>query len=152
MRIELVAGDDAGRWGRRMEDWRRSSGRKTLGNLLRRYFPKSLCAVLCELGGADKQTQVANLPADRQDALARMLGGLELNVIATEGFGAGFVTRGGVKLAGVEPDTLASRLLDGLYLAGEMLDLDGPCGGFNLQWAFAGGWLAGKSAARRIAV
>jgi len=65
-----------------------------------------------------------------------------------EGFEAGFVTRGGVKLAGVDPQTLASRLLAGLYLAGEMLDLDGPCGGFNLQWAFAGGWLAGKSAAQ----
>jgi predicted flavoprotein YhiN len=53
-----------------------------------------------------------------------------------------------VDLKGVEPDTLQSRTLEGLFLAGEMLDLDGPSGGFNLQWAFASGWLAGKSAAR----
>jgi hypothetical protein len=50
---------------------------------------------------------------------------------------------------GGDPRTLQSRPLAGLYLAGEMLDLDGPSGGFNLQWAFASGYLAGKSAARR---
>ncbi len=149
LRIELVAGDDAGRWVRRLEDWRMSEGSRTLVNLLRQYLPQSLCAVLCELAGVDGQTQAAHLPAGKRDAIARVLGGLELNVTDTEGFDAGFVTRGGVKLAGVDPQTLASRLLAGLYLAGEMLDLDGPCGGFNLQWAFAGGWLAGKSAARR---
>ncbi len=148
LRIELVAGDDADRWIRRLEDWRKSEGNRTLVNLMRQHLPQSLCAVLCELAGVDSQTQAAHLPAGKRDAIARVLGGLELNVTDTEGFDAGFVTRGGVKLAGVDPETLASRLLEGLYLAGEMLDLDGPCGGFNLQWAFAGGWLAGKSAAR----
>ena len=59
-----------------------------------------------------------------------------------------FVTRGGVKLQRVDPNTLQSRSLAELYLAGEMLDMDGPSYGFNLQWAFASGWLAGKSAAQ----
>ena len=54
------------------------------------------------------------------------------------------VTRGGVSLKKVDPETLGSRLLPGLYFAGEVLDLDGPCGGYNLQWAFSSGALAGK--------
>jgi hypothetical protein len=53
-----------------------------------------------------------------------------------------------VRLDEVDPRTLQSRLLPGLFFAGEVLDLDGPCGGFNLQWAFSSGWLAGSSAAR----
>ena len=57
------------------------------------------------------------------------------------------IMRGGVSLKGVQPETLESKHLRGLYLAGEMLDLDGPCGGFNLQWAFSSGHLAGCAAA-----
>ena len=57
------------------------------------------------------------------------------------------ITRGGVDLSEVRPDTLASRLVEGLYFAGEVLDIDGPCGGFNLHWAFASGLLAGEAAA-----
>jgi predicted flavoprotein YhiN len=104
--------------------------------------------MLCELAGVEEQTTAAQLPAPARDALARLLGGLELTVTATEGFESAFVTRGGVKLQEVDPGTLQSRRLPGLYLAGELLDLDGPSGGFNLQWAFASGWLAGKSAAQ----
>jgi predicted Rossmann fold flavoprotein len=148
LKIELVAGMDAARWVRRLEDWRRSAGRRGVAGLLQDHLPRSLCEVLCELAGVKERTSAAHLPAAERDALAKILGGLELTVTATEGFGVAFVTRGGVDLKGVEPDTLQSRTLEGLFLAGEMLDLDGPSGGFNLQWAFASGWLAGKSAAR----
>jgi predicted flavoprotein YhiN len=58
------------------------------------------------------------------------------------------VTRGGVSLREVESRTLASRRVAGLAFAGEILDLDGPSGGFNLQWAFSSGHLAGSMAAR----
>jgi len=117
-------------------------------NLLQEYLPRSLCAVLCELAGVKGQTAVSQLPATGRDTLAKVLGRLELNVTDTEGFETAFVTRGGVKLRGVNPNTLECRSLVGLYLAGELLDLDGPSWGFNLQWAFASGYLAGKSAAR----
>jgi len=78
-------------------------------------------------------------------ALSALLGSLKLTITDTEGFAAAFVTRGGVKLKEVNPKTLESRMLPGLYIAGELLNLDGPTGGFNLQWAFSSGWLAGKS-------
>jgi hypothetical protein len=70
-----------------------------------------------------------------------------LTITATEGFDRAMVTRDGVNLRQVNPRTLESRLVAGLYFAGEILDLDGPCGGFNLQWAFSSGFLAGLSTA-----
>ncbi len=59
------------------------------------------------------------------------------------------VTAGGVSLKDVNAETLESLLVPGLFFCGEVLDVDGDCGGFNLQWAWASGWLAGQSAARR---
>ena len=73
---------------------------------------------------------------------------MPFTIKATEGWDKARVTRGGVSLKKVNPDTLESRLTPGLFFAGEVLDLDGPCGGYNLQWAFSSGFLAGKSAGR----
>jgi predicted flavoprotein YhiN len=68
-----------------------------------------------------------------------------LPVIKTEGFNAAMTTAGGVSLAEVNPKTLESRLIRGLYFAGEILDIDGNEGGYNLQAAFSTGYLAAKS-------
>ena len=54
------------------------------------------------------------------------------------------ITRGGINLKEIEPKTMQSRLVKGLYFCGEVMNLDGPCGGYNLQWSFASGALAGK--------
>jgi len=57
------------------------------------------------------------------------------------------ITRGGVSLKEIDPDTMQSKKLAGLFFCGEVVDLDGPCGGYNLQWSFSSGYLAGASAA-----
>ncbi len=147
LRVEPVAGMDASQWGVQLDAWRGSAGRRGVAGLLAKLLPRSLCDVVCEQAGVEPRTAIAQLSASRRDALAKVLGGMELAVTATEGFETAFVTRGGVDLRGVNPRTLECRLLPGLHLAGEMLDLDGPTGGYNLQWAFASGWLAGQSAA-----
>jgi len=54
------------------------------------------------------------------------------------------VTRGGVKLKEINPKTMQSKIVSNLYFCGEVIDIDGPCGGFNLQWCFSSGYLAGK--------
>jgi len=59
------------------------------------------------------------------------------------------VTAGGVALKHIDPDSLESRLISGLFFAGEILDLTGPCGGYNITWALASGMLAGSNAGRR---
>lgn len=144
LRIELVAGMDVSQWRQQVEDWRTASGRRQVAKLLQEKLPASVARVLCELAGVAEQTTAANLSAAAREKLTALLSGLELTVTATEGFETAFVTRGGVKLKEVDPATGQSRLLPGLFLAGELLDLDGPTGGFNLQWAFASGWLAGR--------
>ena len=67
--------------------------------------------------------------------------------LPAQGFANAQVTRGGVSLADVDPSTMASRLFDGLHIIGELLDVDGPCGGYNLHFAFAGALAAAKAIA-----
>ena len=149
LRIELIAGMDAKRWVHRLDEWRREAGRRGVASVLRGYLPASVGGLLVELAGVNERTPVSQLTAEQRDTLADLLGGIELTVTDTEGFEVAFVTRGGVALGEVRPETLESRRLPGLYLAGEILNLDGPCGGYNLQWAFASGYLAGRCVAQR---
>ena len=66
------------------------------------------------------------------------------------GFDAAQVTAGGIRTEEFNPHTMESLLMPGLFAAGEVLDIDGDCGGYNLQWAWASGYLAGRSAARKV--
>ena len=89
---------------------------------------------------------MAHVDRPRRDALVANIKSLPAAVTGTEGFDRAIVTRGGVALKDVDPRTLQSRLAAGLFFAGELMDLDGPCGGYNLTWAFSSGHLAGLSA------
>jgi predicted Rossmann fold flavoprotein len=147
LRLEACAGVGKAQWKERLEGWRRHEGRRRLEMLLAQHLPARLAELFCRqagcLGRAAAQTSAA-----QGQALAGMLAALSLTASGTEGFASAMVTRGGVSLRQVDPRTLQSRLLAGLFFAGEVLDLDGPCGGYNLQWAFSSGRLAGLSAAR----
>ena len=90
-------------------------------------------------------TPAAELPCER---LATQLKGFELPVIGAGDAKQAQVTRGGVSIDEIDPHTMGSRRADGLFVAGEVLDIDGRCGGFNLHWAWASGIVAGQSAAR----
>ena len=79
--------------------------------------------------------------------LCNALKSCKLTITGTNGFESAQVCAGGICLTEINPETMQSRLTDGLYLAGELLDADGICGGYNLQWAWTTGYLAGKSAA-----
>jgi len=103
---------------------------------LRGILPQRLAAIVEE--------SAAGIPVNRQLSLVRKF---PIRIARTRGFDAAMVTRGGVDLAEVDPATMQSRLHEGLFFAGEVLDLDGPMGGFNLQMAWSTGWLAGRSAA-----
>ncbi|MBU0715085.1 MAG: aminoacetone oxidase family FAD-binding enzyme [Verrucomicrobia bacterium] len=85
---------------------------------------------------------VARLSREQSRKLIMLIKNLPLTIVGTEGFGKAMVTKGGINLAEVCPKTLESKRVHGLFFAGEILDVDGPCGGFNLQWAFSSGFLA----------
>ena len=79
--------------------------------------------------------------------VAALIRRFELPLQGAMGFAAAQVTAGGIETAGFDPETMESRLVPGLYACGEVLDIDGDCGGFNLQWAWSSGRLAGRCAA-----
>ena len=115
---------------------------------LAQWVPDSLADVFCRLAEVRTSHEVSSLGQRDRHRLAAVLAQTPVTIVASEGWDKAMVTRGGVSLKEVVPDTLASRIMPGLSFAGEALDLDGPCGGFNLQWAFASGALAGATAGR----
>lgn len=93
---------------------------------------------------------VVSLTESELAAVAATLKGLSLSVTGTVGWKQAQVTAGGIDTRDFEATTMESKLVDGLYCAGEVLDIDGDCGGYNLQWAWASGRLAGESAAQSL--
>ncbi|MFH0954355.1 MAG: NAD(P)/FAD-dependent oxidoreductase [Verrucomicrobiota bacterium] len=145
IRMDLSLGTTAGQWLERFDTWQRRHGRRKVVNLLDDHLPASLSRSLASLAGIPDDLTAALLNRAQRQALANLLTGLPLTVVDTGGFKEAMITRGGVNLREVDPNTLQSRLVRGLHFAGEVLDLDGPTGGFNLQWAFSSGWLAGTT-------
>ncbi len=145
LEINFFAGTGAEDWLELFRQWQRDSGRKMIHNLLGETMPRKLAGHLCA-GLGEVAAAVFDGAARRE--LAARLSACRFDVTGTESWRKAMVTRGGVALRAVEPETLESRLVQGLYFAGEVLDLDGPCGGYNLQWAFSSGRLAGKASCR----
>ncbi|MEA3512994.1 MAG: aminoacetone oxidase family FAD-binding enzyme, partial [Campylobacterota bacterium] len=85
-----------------------------------------------------------NLLGTKKEKLIKILAWTPLTINGHDGFDKAMITRGGVSLKEIDPNSMQSKVIDGLYFAGEILDLDGPCGGYNLQWSFSSGYLAGK--------
>jgi len=144
--IDITPGTPAADWMARFDAWHKTAGRKMIRTLLDRHMPASLAEVVCSLANVAAQAHPAEVTRAQRQALARLVTQLPLAITGTEGFARAIVTRGGVSLKEVDPRTLQSRVVQNLFFAGEMLDLDGPTGGYNLTWAFAGGWLAGQRA------
>lgn len=103
--------------------------------------------LLREAGVLDLSVPIASLSPRALRAVADTVECVRLPVLSTRGFDAAQVTAGGIETRDFSPQTMESRLVPGLYAAGEILDVDGDCGGFNLMFAFASGLLAGNAAA-----
>jgi len=142
IRLRWQLKESAAEWTTRIDYWRRAHGSKLIKNLLDEGLPASFATALAA-SCCTVETKAAHLTAEQASLLIQYLTELPLQITSTEGFGKAMVTRGGVSLKEIDPATLQSRKVKGLYFAGEIVDLDGPCGGYNLQWAFSSGWLAG---------
>lgn len=113
-------------------------------------FPRLLAQAVLREARLAPETLCATLTRRERDALLRAIGALSLPVTGTQGFDSAQVTAGGVALSEVDPETMQSRKTDGLYLAGELLDVDGPCGGYNLHFAVASALTAAKAIAASL--
>jgi len=119
--------------------------RLTLLRLLGETMPERLAAELLRRAGVAASTPLATLTRTDRRAVAHVLTDLPLPVLGARGWDFAEVTAGGVPLAEVSYRTMESRRCPGLYLAGEILDCDGRLGGFNFQWAWSTGYLAGRA-------
>ena len=113
-------------------------------------FPRLIAQAILKEAGIAADAQADRLSAKSISALLHAISAFPLPVTGTQGFKNAQVTRGGVRLDEIDPQTMSSRIFSGLYLCGEVLDADGPCGGYNLHFAFAGGLTAAKDIRRHF--
>ena len=113
-------------------------------DLLTGFLHNRLGRVLLRYAGVSGQTSLSELPWEQLQAVCDAVHCFSLPVHGTMDMDSAQVTAGGICTEEFDPQTLQSRLIPGLYAAGEVLDIDGDCGGYNLQWAWASGRLAGK--------
>jgi len=114
-------------------------------NSLNKLLPKKLIPVIIELSGIEKNKQVNEVTRIERKKIIKLLKEFELSVKGLVGFKKAIVTSGGVDLKEVDPKTMKSKIIDNLYFAGEILDIDGPTGGYNLQVAWSTGYLVGEN-------
>ena len=130
-----------------LSDWLRdeslASGKKQLALVLAQQVPRRLCETLLEQAGLAKDRKAAALIRDERQRLVRAVKHLHIPLTGTLGFNKAEVTAGGVALDEIDSRSMQSKLVPNLYFAGEILDLDGPIGGYNFQSAWSTGWLAG---------
>jgi predicted Rossmann fold flavoprotein len=124
-----------------------ASGRKQLAAVLPTHLPRRVCEILLSVAGLAMDRKAAALSRPDRSRLVACLKHLRLPVEGTLGFAKAEVTAGGVVLDEVDSRTMSSKIVPELFLAGELLDLDGPIGGYNFQAAWSTGWLAGRAAA-----
>ncbi|MFO8021668.1 MAG: NAD(P)/FAD-dependent oxidoreductase [Perlabentimonas sp.] len=125
------------------------SPRIAIIDLARRLLPKDLANIMVEDLGLAAQKNLARITAPERKAIRMWLKELQFEVIASRQWDEAIITAGGVSLKEIDPHTMESKIIKGLFFAGEVIDIDASTGGYNLQVAYSTGWLAGKSAAQK---
>jgi predicted Rossmann fold flavoprotein len=130
-----------------VDAWLRAPGGASAAGRLRTRLPERLARALCATAGVADAAVCTNLPRARRAALAAATAAMPLPITGDRGFTHAEVTAGGVPLAELRLDTMGSRACPGLHVCGEICDVDGRIGGYNFQWAWASGHVAGVGAA-----
>ncbi len=137
--IDILTQRKESRPGRSIQDW--------LSGLLHK---KLIPVVLIESGITDSHKNCGSLSHRQISALARLLKAWTFHPTGTRDWDVAQVTAGGINTSEIDPASLESRIQPGLFIAGEVMDVDGECGGYNLQWAWSSGYVAGKHAAQSL--
>jgi len=125
------------------------AGSKSIKNVIAGAIPKNLSPIILKLSNIDPERKSAEISKLDRQKIATTLKNIEIVTTGVRPFREAQVTHGGIDLAEINCQTMESKIVSGLFLAGEVLDVDGDSGGFNLQWAWSSGHLAGQSAANR---
>ena len=125
-------------------DFNEFSG-KIIANSLEKLLPKSLIPVIIKLSGIDGGTRVNQITRQQRTQLVSIIKNLTLHPIGFRDIDEAIITSGGIKVGEINPATMESKIINNLYFAGEIIDVDAYTGGFNLQIAFSTGYLAGEN-------
>ena len=132
-------------------DQERARPRAQITTVLATRLPAAVAGAWVAAAGVSADTTMAHLTRDGRRALIRARTGTTLPVSGSRGYSYAEVTAGGIPLEEIDAATMQSRIRPGLYFVGEILDVDGRLGGFNFQWAWSSGWVAGQAIAKAIA-
>ena len=118
---------------------------KQYKNSIQKLLPSKMIPIIIKLSEIDPDKQVNEITREERAKLVELLKALSMTIIGLRGWNEAIITKGGVSVKQVNPSTMESKLVNGLYFAGELLDLDAMTGGYNLQIAWSTGYLAGNS-------
>ena len=118
---------------------------KNFNNSLSDLLPKKLIPIIIRLSGIDEYKKVNEITKEERQKLVQLIKNLEFNIDSLRGYDEAIITKGGIDVKEINPKTMESKIVPGLYFVGEVLDLDSLTGGYNLQLAWSTGYVAGNS-------
>jgi predicted Rossmann fold flavoprotein len=121
------------------------AGKKRISNLFRTWLPSSMIPVFIEILGIDPEKEGHQLSGKERKKIRNLMKDFRFRISGHRSFKEAIITAGGVSTKEISSRTMESKIISGLYFAGEMIDLDAETGGYNLQIAYSTGWLAGRS-------
>jgi len=145
LKIDFVPGREFASLDKMIQrDWQQNS-HKSLRKSLSAFVPKRVAEKFMSIASLDSGRQVGDMKKHERSALIHLMKETTLEVRSIGGFDQAIVTAGGVDVREVDPRTMKSKIINNLYLAGEILDIDGPTGGYNLQACWSSGYQAGEN-------
>jgi predicted Rossmann fold flavoprotein len=149
--LDLVPNLDADALDQQLQDRLDSLGKASYHSIMQQWLPRSMIDVFATRASVPPQQRANQITAVQRKRTRDLLKSFDLTVTGTRPIEEAMVTLGGISCDEIVPQTMASRLMDGLYFAGEIIDVAGNTGGYNLQIAFTTGYVAGESATRALA-
>ncbi|MBE0500898.1 MAG: NAD(P)/FAD-dependent oxidoreductase [Desulfuromonadales bacterium] len=149
LRLDMKPAVESATFAKRLERELKEQNNKDFRNVLGNFLPKDMIATFIGLSGINPNKKCHSVTREERGRLLGLFKSLELNVAGCEGFDKAIITSGGVALQDVDMRTMRSKRISNLFFAGEILDLDAPTGGFNLQLCWSTGYLAGINAVKK---
>jgi len=144
--IDLKPALDAGQLRQRLQRDFDTYSKRSFRSILKGLLPQKMIDPFVTMSGIPAEKTGSQITAEEREGLLGLLKSLRFNIKSALPMAAAMVTAGGVSLKEIDPRTMASRLVKGLFFCGEVMDIDADTGGFNLQAAFSTGYVAGESA------
>jgi hypothetical protein len=147
MTLDLKPALDASTLDNRLQSDFKKYSNKLFKNSLEDLLPQKLIPIIIGLSGINPEKKVNEITKKERQDLVKLFKGLEMQVSGLLDFASAIITQGGVSLKEIDSKTMRSKIINNLFLAGEIINLHGPTGGYNLQLCWTTGYVAGKNAA-----